>query len=337
MLKARLIPYRLRFKEAATTSRSTMLDKETFFIELTDTTNPDRRGVGEIPIFRGLSAEDTPEFTPRLEHFCREFTLDTVPEMSSVKFGIESALADMNYRLNPVTKPFSYQINGLIWMGNKDEMFRRICAKLDDGFKCLKLKIGGIDFENEIDLLRFIRSKFSPDTLELRLDANGSFTPGNALERLSRLSQFGIHSIEQPIKQGQLEEMARITAASPIAIALDEELIGTWTDVRRIEVLDTIRPHYIILKPSLCGGFESADRWIALAAERNIGWWATSALESNVGLTAIALWLQRYDVTMPQGLGTGALYTNNVESPLRLNGERLVFDPTKPLPDIPSL
>lgn len=337
MLKARLIPYRLRFKEAATTSRSTMLDKETFFIELTDTTNPDRRGVGEIPIFRGLSAEDTPEFTSRLHRFCNEFSIDSVPDMSSVKFGVESALADMNYRLDPVSKPFSYQINGLIWMGNKEKMFRRICAKLDDGFKCLKLKIGGIDFENEIDLLRFIRSKFSPETLELRLDANGSFTPGNALERLDRLSRFGIHSIEQPIKQGQLEEMARITAASPIAIALDEELIGTWTDRQRINVLDTVRPHYIILKPSLCGGFESADRWINLASERNIGWWATSALESNVGLTAIALWLRRYDVTMPQGLGTGALYTNNVESPLCLEGERLVFDPAKPLPEIPML
>lgn len=337
MLKARLVPYRLRFKEAAITSRSTMLDKETFFIELTDVDNPNRRGVGEIPIFRGLSAEDTPAFTPALERFCRNFTLESVPEMSSIKFGVESAIADMNYRLNPVNEPFNYRINGLIWMGNKEEMFRRICTKLDNGFKCLKLKIGGIDFENEIDLLRFIRSKFSPDTLELRLDANGSFSPSNAPERLDRLSRFGIHSIEQPIKQGQLVAMARITASSPIAVALDEELIGTWTDEQRIEILDTVRPHYIILKPSLCGGFESSDRWITLATERNIGWWATSALESNVGLTAIALWLRRYNVIMPQGLGTGALYTNNVDSPLSLEGEQLVFDPTGPLPDIPVL
>ncbi|MDE6809103.1 MAG: o-succinylbenzoate synthase [Muribaculaceae bacterium] len=337
MFKARLVPYRLRFKEAATTSRSTMLDKETFFIELTDTSNSQRRGVGEIPIFRGLSAEDTPDFTSTLQQFCSDFSLDSVPDLSCVKFGVESAMADMAIRTNPITEPFSYQINGLIWMGNKDEMFRRICTKLDDGFKCLKLKIGGIDFENEIDLLRFIRSKFSPDTLELRLDANGSFLPSNALERLKRLSRYGIHSIEQPIKQGQTVEMARIVASSPIAIALDEELIGTWTDAGRINILDTIKPHYIILKPSLCGGFESADKWISLATERNIGWWATSALESNVGLTAIALWLRQYNVTMPQGLGTGALYTNNVASPLRLEGERLIFDPTLPLPDIPAI
>lgn len=336
MLKARLLPYRLRFKEAATTSRSTMTDKETWFIELTDSDNGNR-GVGEIPIFRGLSAEDTPEFTPSLIKFGDNFDIDNVPDMSSVKFGIESALTDMALRQNPITEPFSYRINGLIWMGSKDEMYRRICDKLESGFKCLKLKIGGIDFENELDLLRFIRSKFSADTLELRLDANGSFMPENAIDRLNRLAKFDIHSLEQPIKQGQLDQMARVVEKSPIAIALDEELIGTWTDSQRAEILDTVKPHYIILKPSLCGGFESADRWIKLAVDRQIGWWATSALESNVGLTAIALWLRKYDVTMPQGLGTGALYTNNVDSPLTLDGERLVFDPSKPLPELPSL
>ncbi|MDE6642791.1 MAG: o-succinylbenzoate synthase [Muribaculaceae bacterium] len=335
MLKAHIFPYRLQFKEAATTSRSTMLDKETWFIKLTDETDGSR-GIGEIPIFRGLSAEDTPDFTSALLKFGENFDLDNIPEMSSVKFGVESALSDMSLRQKQITAPFSYRINGLIWMGSKEEMYRRICEKLDNGFKCLKLKIGGIDFENELDLLRFIRSKFSADTLELRLDANGSFSPENALERLSRLSKFEIHSIEQPIKQKQLEAMARIVEKSPIAIALDEELIGTWDDTQRAEVLDTVKPHYIILKPALCGGFESADRWIKLATDRKIGWWATSALESNVGLTAIALWLRKYNVTMPQGLGTGALYTNNVDSPLYLDGENLIFDPSKPLPELPA-
>lgn len=335
MLKARILPYRLRFKEAATTSRSTMTDKETWFIELTDDVDGSR-GVGEIPIFRGLSAEDTPDFTPTLLKLSKNFDLDNLPDMSSVKFGVESALTDMELRKKQITDCFGYRINGLIWMGSKDEMYRRICDKLDSGFKCLKLKIGGIDFENELDLLKFIRSKFSADTLELRLDANGSFSPENVLDRLTRLSKYEIHSIEQPVKQGQLNVMARVVEKTPIAIALDEELIGTWTDSQRDEILDTIKPHYIILKPSLCGGFESADRWIKLATDRKIGWWATSALESNVGLTAIALWLRKYNVTMPQGLGTGALYTNNVDSPLTLSGENLIFDPSKPLPELPA-
>ena len=212
-------------------------------------------------------------------------------------------------------------------MGTKQEMCARIAEKLDAGFRCVKLKIGGINFDDEAELLANIRREFPSGSIELRLDANGAFTPQNALDRLNRLSEFDIHSIEQPIKSGQWEEMARLCRLSPIPIALDEELIGFHSDDFKTRLLDTISPAYIILKPSLCGGFEESDRWIELAENRNIGWWATSALESNIGLNAIAQWVARYNPTMPQGLGTGALYTNNFPSPLQLEGDNMYFRP----------
>lgn len=210
-------------------------------------------------------------------------------------------------------------------------MYNRICDKLNAGFRCVKLKIGGIDFSDELDLLRFIRREFSPSDLELRVDANGAFAPAEALEKLKRLSDFSLHSIEQPIRQGQWEEMRRLTESTPIPIALDEEMIGNWSnrsDEEMERLLDAIKPQYIILKPSLCGGFDAADRWIAAAEKRGIGWWATSALESNIGLTSIALWVDKYKPTIPQGLGTGALYTNNFPSSLRMEGDELVLDPS---------
>lgn len=314
-----------------------MLEKETYFLKIRDEENPGRFGLGECPVFRGLSAEDTPDYTERIVSFCNNFSPDSIPPLSSLIFGVESALADMELRdSDNRTGRIAYRINGLIWMGDKKKMLRRIGEKLDSGFKCLKLKIGGIDFADELDLLRFIRTHFSPEVLELRLDANGAFTPENAPERLKRLSQYNIHSIEQPIKAGQLEAMRDIVAGSPIDVALDEELIGVSDAAQRSLILDTISPDYIILKPSLCGGFSGADRWIADAESRGIGWWATSALESNMGLTAIALWLRKYSPERPQGLGTGGLYINNVSSPLRLDGETLSLDLADPLPELPE-
>ncbi len=335
MLKAKWMPYRLLFKEAAATSRSVMIDKETYFIKIYDVNDPQRFGIGVCALFRGLSAEDTPGYEQQLDRFCNDFDPDNLPEMSSVRFGVESALADMELRRNQRQGKIRFRINGLIWMGDKQTMYRRICEKLDAGFKCLKLKIGGIDFNEEIDLLKFIRSNFDSRTLELRLDANGSFTPENALCRLHSLSRFDIHSIEQPVKAGQPEIMAEVVARSPVRIALDEELIGVRSENEMEELLDTIKPHFIILKPSLCGGFRAAEKWIEKAGRRNIGWWATSALESNVGLTAIAMWLSEFDLTMPQGLGTGALYRNNISGPLSMEGEQLVIDLSKPLPYLP--
>lgn len=323
--------YELAFREPATTSRATMLTKETYFIRVSDPAVTGGSVVSEVPLFRGLSAEDTPQFERLLADYCRDFTGSQKPWCSSLSFGIEAARDAVARLDDPVTSPLRIPINGLVWMGDKRTMYQRIRAKLDAGFRCVKLKIGGIDFADELDLLRFIRREFGSSDLELRVDANGAFSPSDALEKLKRLSDFELHSIEQPIKPGQWDAMRRLTAMTPVPIALDEELIGAWNvrpDSEMAELLDSICPQYIILKPSLCGGFDAADRWISLAQERGIGWWATSALESNVGLTAITLWLSKYNTTMPQGLGTGALYTNNFPSPLHLEGDEIVYDPS---------
>lgn len=308
--------------------------KDTFILRVHDSEVPDVTGIGECALFKGLSAEDTPSYTDHLESFCNNPSADTLPEISSIRFGYETAMLSLNARGSSrliesafTTQSSPIQINGLIWMGTKQEMCARIAEKLDAGFRCVKLKIGGINFDDEAELLANIRREFPSGSIELRLDANGAFTPQNALDRLNRLSEFDIHSIEQPIKSGQWEEMARLCRLSPIPIALDEELIGFHSDDFKTRLLDTISPAYIIFKPSLCGGFEESDRWIELAENRNIGWWATSALESNIGLNAIAQWVARYNPTMPQGLGTGALYTNNFPSPLQLEGDNMYFRP----------
>lgn len=308
--------------------------KDTFILRVHDSEVPEVSGLGECALFKGLSAEDTPSYTAHLENFCSNPSADTLPEISSIRFGYETAMLSLNARGSSrliesafTTQSSPIQINGLIWMGTKQEMCARIAEKLDAGFRCVKLKIGGINFDDEAELLANIRREFPSGSIELRLDANGAFTPENALARLNQLSEFDIHSIEQPIKSGQWEEMARLCRLSPIPIALDEELIGFHSDDFKTRLLDTISPAYIILKPSLCGGFKESDRWIELAENRNIGWWATSALESNIGLNAIAQWVARYNPTMPQGLGTGALYTNNFPSPLQLEGDNMYFRP----------
>lgn len=330
MLRADYTPYRLLFREVAITSRNSMLEKDTYIVHVWDDADPSVRGTGECALFKGLSAEDNPDYERHLARACADPA--ELPEISSIRFGFETALADLRAGGNgtfadtPFTRGESaIRINGLVWMGDRRTMARRIREKLDGGFRCVKLKIGGIDFEDEIGLLRLIRSEFSADDIELRLDANGAFTPENALERLDRLAAFHIHSIEQPIRQHQPQEMARICEQSPIPVALDEELIGFHTDAEKHAMLDTIRPHYIILKPSLCGGFAEADRWIELAENSGTGWWATSALESNIGLQAIAQWVSRHNPVMPQGLGTGALYTNNFPTRLRLDGDMLHY------------
>lgn len=329
-MKAEWQPYRLDFKFEARTSRESMMHKHTWFVRLTDDSTG-ATGIGECALFRGLSAEDSPAYEARLDEVCRNFDPHDLPQESSIRFGLETAL--MNMQATPPT-PFlqgceGIPINGLIWMGDKATMRRRIDEKLELGFRVLKLKIGGIDFEAETDLLQYIRANYAPDTLELRLDANGSFSTADAMNRLDALSRFAIHSIEQPIKAGQPEEMASLCRRSPIAIALDEELIGTRNEDEMETLLDAIRPQYIILKPALCGGLSGARSWIRHAESRGIGWWATSALESNIGLAAIARMVSDLGVTMPQGLGTGQLYHNNIPSPLHLEGDRLFYDPEK--------
>ena len=221
------------------------------------------------------------------------------------------------------------EINGLIWMGDRETMLQRIRAKLDAGFHCIKVKIGAIDFQSELDLLKFIRRRFGREDVELRVDANGAFAPETALERLDALAKYDLHSIEQPIRQGQWREMARLCARTPVPIALDEELIGVNDAGPKRDLLEAIRPRYIILKPALAGGFSGTEEWIRLAEARGIGWWVTSALESNIGLSALAQWTYGLQNPMPQGLGTGLLYTNNIPSPLQLTGERLYYRPQR--------
>lgn len=336
-----------------------MAARATYYLTLISPAFPKGYAIGEIPLFQGLSAEDTPDFEVILDRACKNISrcndlkeaYDSLPEVSSIRFGFESACLRaftldsgdchdaldlpewLKVQQNEAMEHWLHgqsgiEINGLVWMGTKEEMHRRIREKLDVGFHCVKLKIGGIRFDDELELLAGIRRHYSPEEIELRLDANGSFTPENALERLKRLSDFDIHSIEQPIKAGQWKDMNRLCRLSPIPIALDEELIGCRSDSEKAELLDAILPQYIILKPSLCGGFRHADSWIDLATQRGIGWWGTSALESNIGLEALGLWTAGHAPVIPQGLGTGHLYTNNLPSDLTLKGSKLYYGAT---------
>nr|WP_295728190.1 o-succinylbenzoate synthase [uncultured Muribaculum sp.] len=339
MVKAEYCRYNLVFREPAVTSRAVMTHKETYFIRIWDEGRPNVCGIGECALFRGLGVDDVPEYEEWLREVCADISCNGLTSIisvnsSSIRFGVESALADLRNGGRRILWPGPWTageeaipINGLVWMGSHDRMLERIDEKIAAGFRCIKLKIGGIDFAEEIDLLRHIRDRYASDRLELRLDANGAFSPKNAMEYLAELSAFGIHSIEQPIRAGQPEAMTEICRKSPIPIALDEELIGCRSTHEKASLLDLIHPQYVILKPSLCGGFADAAEWSILASERGIGWWATSALESDIGLNAIAQWCANMRTTIPQGLGTGRLYVNNIPSPLRQVGDGLRYDP----------
>ncbi len=337
MLKAGYKPYTLHFKVPSGTSRGVMTVKDTYLIKVWDETCPDCYGLGECALFRGLGADDCPDYEVMLQRVCREINeierLD-LSAWSSIRFGVETALNDLRNGGQRIVYPSAFtqgeqaiEINGLIWMGDKTTMATRIEEKLQAGFRCIKLKIGAIDFAEECALLASIRRCYRRDEVELRVDANGAFAPADALERLKRLSDYDLHSIEQPIRAGQWEAMARLCESTPLPIALDEELIGVADTARKKELLETISPQYIILKPSLAGGFAGSAEWIELARRQGIGWWVTSALESNVGLNAIAQWTATLPIDMPQGLGTGTLYTNNVPSPLVQEGCVLKYNP----------
>ena len=333
---AHIIPYRLQFKRPAGTSRGVLHTKDTWFLVLDE---DGRRGIGEIAMFRGLSAEDGPEFPALLEKLKRyaflplEDLLAEFGHVSSIVFGLEQALLSLHGTHPAILFPSAFTrgehsipINGLIWMGPADFMRNQVLEKIRAGFRVIKIKIGALDWQTELELIKWMRKEFGPD-IEIRTDANGAFSPARALERLEQLAELNIHSIEQPIAAGQWEEMARLCESSPVPIALDEELIGKPLDFDRRKFLELIRPQYIILKPSLHGGFTGTDAWIEAAESLNIGWWITSALESNVGLNAIAQYTFKRGVTIPQGLGTGRLFTNNIPSPLYLEGDALHYDP----------
>ncbi len=338
-MKASYAKYVLHFKQPAGTSRGVLLDKETYFLKLEDEDTPGVFGLGECAVFRGLSADDVPGYEDKLKELCANISADRDTDLSefpSLRFGLETAIYDFSNgcRRTPFPSEFTeghtaIPINGLVWMGTKDEMLRRIDDKIKAGFTTIKLKIGAIDTESELELVRHIRKVFPPEVLTIRLDANGGFTPDNALQKLSEFARYGIHSIEQPIKQKQWEAMSRICKESPIDVALDEELIGINTPEAMGEMLDAIKPRYIILKPSLVGGFSGSQEWMRQAAIRDIGGWITSALESNVGLNAIAQWTAMMGAKLPQGLGTGQLFTNNIDSPLEQIADVLRFNPQR--------
>jgi len=333
-MKARAVKHTLLFKRPSGTSRGVLTEKDTYFLILEAN---GKQGIGECGLLKGLSIDDVPEYEAILEELCNQLnnnTLDStlIKNFPSLQMGLEMAQeslqADSPFLLYPsdFTKSISpIPINGLVWMGKFDFMQAQIEEKLTQGFRCVKLKIGALDFSKELLLLEQIRKHFTAQQIEIRVDANGAFSSESALDKLKILTQFELHSIEQPIAAGQHEQMRVLCEQSPLSIALDEELIGV-SSMQKEALLDKIRPQYIILKPSLLGGFAASLEWIQLAEARQIGWWVTSALESNIGLNAIAQWTATLTTDRPQGLGTGGLYTNNIPSPLVVENGYLRYD-----------
>lgn len=334
-------PYLLHFKEPGGTSRGVMTEKPTFLVKVYDESDPSHFGIGEAAVFPGLSPEADGNYVWKLTEVLANVAIGKATDLShhsSIQFGLEQALLDYSNGCRGIYFPGTFisghttiEINGLVWMGKFEEMIERINLKISQGFKCIKLKIGAIDWGKEIEMIRYIRTRFSPEELMIRVDANGAFTEKEAMSCLRMMAEEGIHSIEQPVAAGNYSLMAKLCRESPIPIALDEELIGKNSEEEKRRLLDEIKPQYIILKPALCGGFSGASEWISLATERNIGWWVTSALESNVGLNAIAQWTSSIGAVGPQGLGTGGVFTDNFETPLSLEGDRLRYSPDKEL------
>ncbi|CAL2085237.1 o-succinylbenzoate synthase [Tenacibaculum sp. 190524A02b] len=339
MIQASYQQYILNFKQASGTSRGILRTKETWFLILE---KEGKKGIGECGLFRGLSVDDRPDYEDKLQWVCtninqgKTFLLEQLVEFPSIQFGIEQAFLSLegDDRFKLFSSAFfesqePIAINGLIWMGDKTFMQQQIKEKLKQGFTTIKMKIGAIDFETELMLLKSIRKEFSANEIELRVDANGAFTTDNALGKLEKLSKLTLHSIEQPIKQGQWQEMALLCEKTPLPIALDEELIGVFSLKDKEKCIQTIQPQYIILKPSLVGGFKGSNEWIQIATNYKAGNWITSALESNIGLNAIAQWTATLNNSLPQGLGTGSLFTNNFKSPLEVNRGGLYYSSNK--------
>ncbi len=325
-MKATYQKHLLYFKRPSGTSRGILTEKETWFILLE---KDGKKGIGECGLLRTLSIDDRPDYEEKLRWTCDNIQLgkdllwEALIEFPSIQFGVEMAfqslVSETPFMLFPsdFTKgEKSIPINGLVWMGEADFMKRQIEEKLAEGFRCIKLKIGALDFDSELQLLHFVRQHFTPEKIEIRVDANGAFDVSMALDKIKQLAGFKIHSIEQPIQKNQTDSMSELCKTTPISIALDEELIGVFSVEEKEALLLKVKPQYLILKPSFIGGFRGTAEWITLAEKHQIGWWITSALESNIGLNAIAQWTFMQHNTMPQGLGTGGLYTNNFDCPL---------------------
>ncbi|WP_020589986.1 o-succinylbenzoate synthase [Desulfobacter curvatus] len=337
-MKARVIEHDLQFKRPAGTSRGVLNHRRVWYIVLE---KEGRFGVGECAPLPDLSIETIPEVEKNLaalaadpDGFCAQADWRQIPP--SVQFAVETALKDLAQAGTQILFPSGFTrgdkgipINGLIWMGDPAFMKEQVRQKLDLGWRCIKLKIGALQFSDELAILRSIRAEYSADDIILRVDANGGFSPDEVSDRLDQLAELDIHSIEQPIAKGQWPQMADVCKQSPLDIALDEELIGITAREEKIGLLDTLTPQYLVLKPSLHGGMRGCDEWIELADAKGVAWWITSYLESNLGLNAIAQWAFLKQPHLHQGLGTGQLFTNNMESPLEIRGEQLFFDPEK--------
>ena len=348
MLHLRFSRRALRFNFPARTSRGALAEHVAWYLHLTHSGHPTIIGLGEAAPLAGLSPDYGPRFAGAVVLLCERLNtarLDSLalaevptlvgPGWPALTFALETAVLDLanSGRRQLYANAFSQgravlPINGLVWMGDANFMREQVQQKLAAGYACLKLKIGSLDFATELAILAEIRAVAGPERLTLRVDANGAFAPADAPRKLAQLAEFGIHSIEQPLAAGQTTALAALCRTTPLPIALDEELIGVPDPTRQAALLDEIRPAYIVLKPTLLGGHAATRRWVALAEARGIGWWLTSALESNVGLNAVAQLTAEYDVRgFPQGLGTGQLYHNNVEAPLHVGGGVLRYDP----------
>ena len=322
--------YELKFKIPAKTSRNVFTKRGIFLITLSNT-QTGQEGIGEASPLSLLSVDDVPDYQAvlekKLQEFCEVGSLDllSLDSYPSIRFGIETALLNMSadsegviFNSDFTARKKPIPINGLVWMNDSAKMYDEAIQKIQAGFDVIKIKVGTLDFDEECRLLENIRKQFSAFKITLRVDANGAFAPDDALEKLNELKRFDLHSIEQPIASGQWDWMQKICAESPIDIALDEELIGLNVYEEANKMIKHIHPKYLILKPNLIGGLSISDEWIKWALKYNLGWWATSALESNVGLNAIAQWVSTYQNPLHQGLGTGSLFSNNFPSRLKI-------------------
>jgi o-succinylbenzoate synthase len=337
MYQASFKKYTLTFKKVARTSRNQLQTHTVYYIQLKRLSDG-KITYGEAAPLKGLSIDDVPDIEQHIQNFCNEINngvdireLDFTP-FPSVAFAFETASLAMSFNqpFQLFDTPFYHhqqpiKINGLVWMNDIETMLDEAFQKAQSGFDVIKFKVGAHDFDAECRMLEQFRKRFNAFNIEIRLDANGAFAVDDAIQKLKDLSRFDIHSIEQPIKAKQWEAMQQVCAESNISIALDEELIGVDVDANGFTMLNQTKPSYIILKPTLVGGLAKSNTWIKYANKLNIGWWATSALESNVGLNAICQWASTHHLQLPQGLGTGSLYHNNIESPLLVSNGTICY------------
>lgn len=340
MLEASYTAYPLHFTRPAGTSRGILTEKPCWFVRLRRSDGT--VGTGEVSFIPGLSLEDPEEIEIQLDHICKLISRgfmdpgQSLPALPGIQFALESAMLDLEGGGKHILFPSDFtrgsagiQTNGLIWMGDPGHMKEQIEQKIQEGFRVLKLKVGALSMEEELEVISWVRNRFNEMDLEIRLDANGAWTPEEALLKMEQFAAFGIHSLEQPVAAGQWDALGRVCREAPVPVALDEELIGLDPEGDGASLLDTVRPRYLILKPGLLGGFRIAERWIRMAGEHGIGWWVTSALESSIGLNAVAQWTFAQELKLPQGLGTGMIYSNNMSSPMQLEGDILWYHPRK--------